>query len=69
MHHFLPIFPIKRIDKLKNPMRYVQLLIQQLINIVGIAEMVNIDVEVDSVAAIVSDGKGIEATRKGGEAV
>ena len=32
-------------------------------------EMVNIDVEVDDVAALVSDGKGAEATREGGEAI
>ena len=31
--------------------------------------MVNIDVEVDGVVTIVSDGRGVEATREGGEVV
>ena len=69
MHHFLPILPIEPINELQNPARFVQLLIQQLADIVGVAEMVNVDVEVDSVAAVVGGGEGTEAAGKGGEAV
>ena len=69
MHHFLLILPIKPIDELKNPTRFVQLLIQQLVDIVDMTEMVNRDVEVDGVAAVVSGDKGAEAMTEGGEAI
>ena len=69
MHHFLPILSIELIDELKNLKRFIQILIQQLVYIICVTEMVNIDVEVDDVAALVSSSKGAEATREGGEVI
>ncbi|KAJ9681981.1 hypothetical protein PVL29_018058 [Vitis rotundifolia] len=72
MHHLLPKIPIEPVNELQNPARFVQFLIQQqlrLADIIRVRKMVNIDVEVDGVAAVVGGGKRAEAAGKGGEAI
>ncbi|KAJ6905407.1 hypothetical protein NC652_023224 [Populus alba x Populus x berolinensis] len=61
MHNFVSKFPIKPINKVQNFSRFLKFFINNVEGFIGEGKMINVDVEVDSVATVVGGREGVEA--------
>jgi hypothetical protein len=61
MHNFVSKFPIKPINKVQNFSRFLKFFIYNVDGFIGESKVVNVDVEMDSVSAVVGGGEGVKA--------
>lgn len=69
MHQLIPEGPLEAVDELQYPTRILQIPICGGGGLLVEGEVVDVDVEVDSVGEVVRGGEGAEAAGEGVEAV